>query len=336
MVTGENKAVKLRVAAIQMALKLGKVEENIRHATSLIEHAAAQGAKLIVLPEMCMTGYAMTKQLWGLAEPAGGPIEQWMGNISKRLGIYLGAGLVEAEGEDFYNTFLITGPDGKVAGRVRKTQTEYIIFKAGELSSHVIDTAIGRIGVGICADTHKVFLPRLMQERDVDILLMPHAWPAPYKTSKIIKEKDITDTNENARSYAMLFAKMLGVPVIFVNHIGPLEGGRWAGILGGLIDAEHFQYAGNSTIVDSDLAVKAQAEQDERVIVADITLDASRKLKGEIPDHGGWTHPGDAIMRNVILPIEISRGKLIYRISAERKRKALAVSSAGSPDNKSV
>lgn len=334
--TGENKAVKLRVAAIQMALRLGKVEENMRHAMPLIEQAAGQGAKLVVLPEMCMTGYAMTKQLWDLAEPTCGPIEQWMGNTSKRLGIYLGAGLVAAEGEDFYNTYLITGPDGKVAGRVRKTQTEYIIFKAGALSSHIIDTAIGRIGVGICADTHKVFLPRLMQDRNVDILLMPHAWPAPYKTSKIINEQDIKATNENARGYAMMFAKMLGVPVVFVNHVGPLEGGRWAGILGGLIDAEHFRYAGCSTIVDSDLTVKVQAEQDERVIVADVTLDPSRKLKGEIPDHGGWVHPGDAIMRNIILPVEISRGKLIYRISAERKRKALSVSSAGSSDNKAV
>jgi N-carbamoylputrescine amidase len=328
MMADDGKARRLRVAAIQAVSRLGKVEENMRHAMPLIEQAAGQGARLIVLPEMYVTGYAMTRQVWGLAEPEGGPIEQWLTSTAKRLGVYLGAGLVEAGGEDFYNTFVIAGPDGEVAGRVRKTQAEFMLFKAGELDSHIIDTAIGRIGVGICADTHMTFLPRLMQEQEVDILLMPHAWPIPFKMSGLISEKDIRDADENARNYAVLFAKMLGVPVVFVNHTGPMEGGRWAGILGGLMDAEHMRYAGYSAIVDSDLSVKSQIGQDEGVLVADVTLDTSRKIKGDRPDYGGWIHPGEPLLRKVILPVEIGRGKLGYRMSGERKRKARAVSSA--------
>lgn len=317
----------LRIAAIQMTSKLGQRDENIRHATPLIEVAARQGAKLIALPEMCMPGYTITEQAWDLAEPAGGPTERWMSETSKRLGVYLCAGLAEAEGDDFYNTYLITDPSGKIAGRARKTQTEYLFFKAGELSSHVIDTDIGRIGVGICADNHRVFLPKLVQEQRVDILLMPHAWPAPYRTSRIISEEDIRKTKENARDYAMLFAKLLGVPTIFVNQTGPLEGGRWPGLLGKLMTAEYFRYAGYSAIVDSNQSVKAQIAQDEGVIVADVTLDPALKLKREIPDYSGWVHPGEFLVRKVILPIDISRGKLGYRISEERKRKALDISS---------
>lgn len=327
MVTMENKASRLRVAAIQMVSRLGKAEENMRHAMPLIEQAARQGAKLVVLPEMYVSGYAMTRQVWDLAEPEGGPIEQWIAGTAKRLGVYLGAGLIESEGEDFYNTFVIADPDGHVVGRVRKTQAEFMLFKTGALSSHVIDTPIGRIGVGICADTHKTFLPRLMQEQNVDILLMPHAWPIPYKTSRLISEKDIKDADENARGYGALFAKMLGVPVVFVNHTGPMEGGRWAGILGRLMDAEHMRYAGYSAIVDSDLSVKSQIGLDEGVLVADVTLDPSRKIKGAIPDYGGWIHPGEALLRKVILPAEIGWGKLSYRLSRERKRKARAISS---------
>jgi N-carbamoylputrescine amidase len=327
MVMNDGKARVIRVAAIQAVSKLGKVEENMRHAMPLIKQAADKGAQLIVLPEMYVTGYAMTRQVWDLAEPEGGPIEQWLASTAKKLGVYLGAGLVEAAGDDFYNTFVIAGPDGKVAGRVRKTQAEFMLFKAGEHGSHVVDTAIGRIGVGICADTHMTFLPRLMQEQEVDILLMPHAWPIPYKLSKLISEKDIRDADKNARNYAALFVKMLGVPVIFVNHTGPIEGGRWAGILGRLMDAEHMRYAGYSAIVDSDMSVKSQVGREEGVLVADVTLDPSRKVKGTIPDYGGWVHPGEALLRKVILPVEIGRGKLGYRLSGERKRKALAASS---------
>lgn len=317
---------KLRVAAIQLVSKLGNVEENIRHAMPFIEDAAKQGAKLVVLPEMYVSGYAMIEKAWDYAEPADGPIERWLTDTSKRLGIYLGAGLVVAEGEDFYNTFIIASPEGRVAGRVKKTQTEYMLFKAGELSSHIIDTPIGRIGVGICADNHKTFMPKLMQEQKVDILLMPHAWPIPFKRSGLISEKDIKDADENARGYAALFAKILGVPVLFVNHTGPMEGGKWAGVLGGLMDAEHMRYAGYSAIVDSDQAVKAQLKLEEGALVADVTLDPSRKMAGTIPDYGGWTHPGVFLMRKVILPFEIYAGKRSYRRSAERKRKALAIS----------
>lgn len=326
MLTKEDKAGRLRVAAIQLVSKLGNAEENIRHATPFIEQAAREGARLIVLPEMYVSGYAMVRRVWDLAEPEGGPIEQWLTGTAKRLGIYLGAGLIQSVGEDFYNTFIIADPEGRVAGRVRKTQAEFMLFKPGDLGSHIIDTAIGRIGVGICADTHMTFLPRLMQEQNVDILLMPHAWPIPYKTSKIISEKDITDANENARGYGVLFANMLGIPVIFVNHTGPMEGGRWAGMLGRLMDADHMRYAGYSAIVDTDLAIKAQIVRDEGVIIADVSLDPSRKVAGVIPDYGGWTHPGVFLMRKVILPLEIFNGKLRYRLSGERKRKALAIS----------
>lgn len=94
------------------------------------------------------------------------------------------------------------------------------------------------------------------------------------------------------------------------------------------MDAEHMRYAGYSAIVDSDLSVKSRIGLDEGVLVADVTLDPSRKIKGAIPDYGGWIHPGEALLRKVILPIEIGLGKLRYRFSIERKRKGLAISSA--------
>nr|WP_269446012.1 carbon-nitrogen hydrolase family protein [Methanocella paludicola] len=309
---------------MQMTSRLGMVEENIGHATRMIEDAAGQGAKMVVLPEMCMTGYTLTKQAWDMAEPAGGPIEQWLTSTSKRLGIYLGAGLVGCEGEDFYNTYLLADPQGKAIGRVRKTQTEYDIFKAGDMASHVIDTDIGRIGVGICADNHVVFLPKLMEEKGVDILLMPHAWPTPYRTSKLISEQDIKEQNDNAHEYALLFSMILGIPVVFVNQAGPIEGGRWPGILGRVLTPEYFRYPGLSAIVDSDKSIKAQTGHDEGIIVADVTMDPARKHKAEIPDYGGWLHPGAFPMRKIVMPLEIYRGKISYKLSGERKRKALA------------
>jgi N-carbamoylputrescine amidase len=280
---------------------------------------------------MCLTGYTITKQVWDLAEPEGGPMEQWMTGTAKKHDVYLGAGLVEVDGEDYYNAYLVCGPDGRIVGRTRKTQTEFMFFKAGEIGSHIIETPIGRLGVGICADNHRTFFPKLMQEQGADILLMPHAWPAPYRTSRLISEKDVQETEKNARGYARLFAEILGVPVLFANQTGPLEGGRWPGLFGKLLNPEFFRYAGYSAIVDSDRSVKAQIEQGEGVITAEVTLDPSRKLKTDIPDHGGWIHPGNVIVRKLIMPIDIRRALRIYTTSSERRLKALTVSRSGHP-----
>lgn len=92
------------------------------------------------------------------------------------MGIWLGAGLVETDGRDFFNVFILCGPDGNIAGTARKDNAEAFCFKRG-LGIHVIETTIGRIGVGICADNHFASLIALLQAEAVDLILMPHAWP---------------------------------------------------------------------------------------------------------------------------------------------------------------
>ncbi|MDQ9171391.1 nitrilase-related carbon-nitrogen hydrolase [Oxalobacteraceae bacterium R-40] len=59
---------------------------------------------------------------------------------------------VESGGLDFYNTFVLSGPNGTLLGQVRKNppcSTESYYFKAGS-DEHFIDTDLGRIGIGIC------------------------------------------------------------------------------------------------------------------------------------------------------------------------------------------
>jgi predicted amidohydrolase len=47
----------LRVAAVQLTSRLGRTDENLAHATTLAEAAAAQGADLVLLPELMPSGY---------------------------------------------------------------------------------------------------------------------------------------------------------------------------------------------------------------------------------------------------------------------------------------
>jgi len=317
---------RLRVAAVQMKSEKGRWEENLKRATPFIEQAVREGAQLVVLPEMAASGYSIEKSMWEAAEPVNGPTVAWLTGTAKRLGIYLGIGLEEAEGEDFYNTYVLASPDGNVAGKVRKKHTEYSIFRESH-DPRVIDTGLGRIGIGICADNHYVDMPIEMQEKSIDLLLMPHAWPIPFKAAGLVKDDNVREQRETVKGYAQLFSKMLGVPSVFVNAIGPIGPGRWEGILGKLMDPAIYGNAGYSTITDSDASLLMQLGPDEEgIIVADVTLDSSRKVKTPPVNYGGWLHPGDPVFRNVVMPVEVCVAKLKYALRPGRKTKASSVS----------
>ena len=81
-----------------MESKNGLIEENLEHATSLVDRAAQEGAKLILLPEFMPTGYIFSKAIWDGAEPKEGPTVKWLRENSKRLGIWLGTSFLEADG----------------------------------------------------------------------------------------------------------------------------------------------------------------------------------------------------------------------------------------------
>jgi N-carbamoylputrescine amidase len=222
----------LCVAAVQMASENCEVEANLQRAGGLAEEAARLGAELVVFPEFMPTGYIFTREIWNAAEPHDGPTIQWLRKTSKRLGVWLGTSFLEAQGEDFFNTFALTDPDGREAGRVRKqtpAAVEAYFFK-GEKGDHVIRTDIGNIGIGICYENQLSYLPRLMYSHSVDILLMPHSAPS-FTPHPLVRTRTFEAYSEVLRALPAHHARMLGVPVVFVNRPPPayLSTGRTRG-----------------------------------------------------------------------------------------------------------
>jgi predicted amidohydrolase len=60
--------------------------------------------------------------------------------------------LIEVADGHFHNSFVLATPAGEVAGAVRKSCPAWIEARwfKGRPGPHVIDTALGRIGVSIC------------------------------------------------------------------------------------------------------------------------------------------------------------------------------------------
>src|SRR5262249_49486734 len=96
---------RIKAAAGQMEHKAGDKETNFAVIERHAAHAAERGVQVVAFPECCITGYwylrnLTTPQLDALAESVpGGPSSQRLIALSRRLGVTIGAGLVE-RGDD--------------------------------------------------------------------------------------------------------------------------------------------------------------------------------------------------------------------------------------------
>ncbi len=306
----------LTIAGIQMESIHGKVEENHKRATKLIEKATKDGAELIILPELFSCGYIANKDIWKYGEPTNSKTVKWLKETSKKLGIYLGAGLVEIVGNDYINSFILSNPKGEIEGRITKNKAESYCFKRGE-AIHIINTPFAKIGVGICADNHYTNFIKQMQENYIDLLLMPHAWASPFKESKTVNVNDMIKIEEEIKSFPSLVRSLIGVPTVFVNQIGNIA--TISGVLGKLMSPNVFKLQGYSKIVDADGTIKAELNDEVGIVLAKVALDPTYKIKKDIPNYNGWIHRGSKLVRKVIIPLDIFIGSLVYKLSVKKK-----------------
>lgn len=306
-----NEATTIRIAAVQMESKNGDIGGNLERATKLVEKAAEQGAELVLLPELMATGYQFTTEIWDDAEPKKGPTVQWLKANAKRLEIWLGTSFLEAEREDFYNTFVLVDPDGEEAGRVRKyTPAAYeAYFFLGEAGPHVIETELGRIGVGICYENYQCFLKQMMFEESADLILMPHSAPTiagiPGTSGEFITTH---------------YAEQLGVPVVMVNKIGD-----WSSpVPPDMTRTLDGRFPGLSAIADSDGNILSMMDDHEGVVVETIHLAPSRRVTEQPQCSGRWILSSLEPFLEYYPAIE-EEGLKWYTTSSERKLKALSI-----------
>lgn len=180
----------VRVACIQMEPVVGEKERNVSHTLSLIGKAADNGAKLVVLPELCNSGYmfATREEAFRLAEeiPTGPTAQAWM-EIAASRDLYIVAGIAERDGDSLYNAAVVIGPTGYI-GTFRKVHLwneENLYFEPGNLGFPVFHTPIGRIGTMICYDGWFPESYRLCTLQGADIICIPTNWvPIPGQDPK--------------------------------------------------------------------------------------------------------------------------------------------------------
>ncbi len=251
----------MKVAIYQGQGRETRVDKNLEVIRNSASSAAEQGAKLIIFPELFLTGYNIGDAVIDLAEPSDGQATQRASNIAREANIALLYGYPERFEKNVYNAAILIDRNGKTLANYRKTHLygsyENRSFKPGD--ALVLAELEGlKIGILICYDIEFPEAVRALVFAEADFIAVPTALMKPYcRIAEIVVP---------ARAYESQ------VFVSYVNRCGA-EG--------------NLTYCGRSCIIGPDGEYVVRAGSAEGIFIADIdstAIAASRRANPILTD----------------------------------------------------
>lgn len=243
----------VKVAAVQMDVKLADPNENLRRIEARLREAAQAGARLVVFPECALTGYCYEtrEEAFDQSVPIDSLFTQHIGEVCAELQTWSIFGLLEREGEKMFNALALLGPNG-LAGSYRKIHLPKLgvdnFVDRGDRPFKVWDAAGLKVGPQICYDCSFPEPTRVMALDGAELVVLPTNWPpgAGYTADYV--------PNCRALENHVYF--------LVANRVGEERG---------------FQFIGKSKICEPNGSNLAFAEHDrEEIIYADIDPEVAR------------------------------------------------------------
>jgi predicted amidohydrolase len=166
------------VSCAQLAPAVGDLAGNRERAREAVRAAVSDGADLVVLPELCTSGYvfASPEEARSTALAPKDVASDWSGHGAIVVG---GFAELAADGT-LFNSAAVVAPGGEVLAVYRKTHLwdrESLFFEPGPEFPPVVETELGRIGVCVCYDLSFPELPRGLALAGADLIAIPTNFP---------------------------------------------------------------------------------------------------------------------------------------------------------------
>ena len=248
-----------------MDIRHCKKQTNIDHALSMAEEAVAKGAELIVLPEVFSTGFCYDN-IEENAERPPYPTIETLREFSKEHDCILVGSIIEAaednktaapHGKSYYNLgFCIES--GKIAGTYRKTHPfgqEKSYFCSGDTIMPIrLEKNKITIGLEICYELRFPEVARKLSLAGADILVTIAEFPNPRE--------------HHWKTLSTARAIENQIPHIACNRAGK---------------DPYSTFFGGSMIIDAWGDIKAQASDEECIIMHDIDMREKDNIRKAIP-----------------------------------------------------
>ncbi|KRA80663.1 N-carbamoylputrescine amidase [Altererythrobacter sp. Root672] len=215
---------KLTVAALQLALGSQDEFENIAAVSALVEDAAANGAQIILPPELFSGPYFCKVEddaLFASARPVTKhPSVVAMRELAKALKVAIPTSFFERDGHHYYNTLAMIDAEGEIMGTYRKSHIpdgpgyeEKFYFRPGNDGFKVWKLFGATIGIGVCWDQWYPETARVLALQGAEVLFYPTAIGSEPKDTEM-------DTSRMWRRAMIGHAVSNCMPVIAANRIG--------------------------------------------------------------------------------------------------------------------
>lgn len=264
---------KVVVAAIQMQVSGWNRRHNIEHAAARVREAAADGAQIIVLPELFELPYFCTEMdaaHFELARPLqANETLAYFATLAAELQVVLPISFFERANQAFFNTVAVIDADGCVLGHYRKTHipdgpgySEKFYFTPGDTGYRVWNTRFGRLGIGICWDQWFPEAARAMALCGAELLIYPSAIGSEPQSPGLDSAPHWQRTMQGHAAANLM-------PLVGVNRVGVEQGRDFAQT-----------YYGSSFICDETGAMLSAAGRDfEEIVIASLALEQIAKRR---------------------------------------------------------
>ncbi|WP_371613995.1 nitrilase-related carbon-nitrogen hydrolase [Streptomyces sp. NBC_00454] len=258
----------LRVALYQGQGPVGSreaVERNLERLTEVAALAADYSCQAVVFPEKYTTGYAIDpEQCRELAEHREGPSIERARLVAKEHGLAVVLPYPERDGDTFYDSISVIGPDGLVAANYRKTHlygaAERRNYSFGQDLPPVVHLNGIAVGVLNCYECEFPPLYQYLSEQGATIVLGPTAADGHFRladgTMSQVPYQDAT------RHIIPAMASIWRLFIAYANRRG------WE-----QVPAGSWQYQGNSGIWAPDgeplIVATAEDRQHDTLLIAD-------------------------------------------------------------------
>ena len=250
--------------------------KTLKNAESKIREAAANGANIVLLPELFERQYFCQERRYEYYAYAKETLDndavKMALELSRELNILILVSFYELSGNSTYNTLAYV-EDGKLLGTYRKTHIpddhyyqEKFYFTPGDTGFKVFDTRFGRIGVGICWDQWFPETARCMAVQGAEMLLYPTA----------IGSEPILDVDSSGhwRRVMQGHAAANLMPVVAANRIGVETVEPCKENAG---QSSSLDFYGCSFIADATGDIIASAKHEETILYGEFDLDALKE-----------------------------------------------------------
>jgi len=220
----------VKLAAVQPAVELGRIEENLAHVEDLIRDAHREHAPdVITVPESMSSPNVYSKQMHLAPRPIDGQPFQLLMRLARELDCVIGGGFIAARGSHTYGTYVLAEPDGSANLHDKDIPTawEHNYYRGGDDDGVIDSNALGRIGLACGWEWARNGTARRLREGRVELLLggmcwpsFPTNWPGPFE---LLNRRERKIQRQLARELPRQMARMIGAPVSMPSHVGDVE-----------------------------------------------------------------------------------------------------------------